>query len=283
MDATPVLFRPAQSPLVASRLHQVPVSSTGLGSIFRSSRCFPSVAFTSRLPVVDPGHSLAFDSLRRVKSATSSGMDATPALFGPTQRPLAAVLLRQAPPSVVTARCRDDFRRAGSGGAFRCFRSFPRRRFHLTVPNPDWGLTTLLSIAQRRCRPAASSVCTLPLSLRVGEHPLAANHPAPGSCSAAPLRLLARAFRLSPADLPRGDSRFPSAGFQPHGSQGHAGQGDHFRRRHLPHAQVCMLPLLIRPAEQPDRLPSCVRHPNRLGFCRAKPRPAPPKQHRPVF
>jgi hypothetical protein len=30
----------------------------------------------------------------------------------------------------------------------------------------------------------------------------------------------------------------------------------------LPYAQVCILPLLIRPAEQPDRLPSYVRHPN---------------------
>jgi len=140
MDATPALFRPTQSPLVASLLHQAPVSSTGLGSIFRSSRCFPSVALTSRLPVVDPGHSLASDSLRRVKPATSSGVDATPALFRPTQSPLAAVLLRQAPPSVVTARCRGDFRSVGLGETFRCFRGFPSRRFHLAVPNLDGGL-----------------------------------------------------------------------------------------------------------------------------------------------
>jgi hypothetical protein len=249
MDATPALLRPTQRPLVASLLHQAPVTSTGLGSIFRNSRCFPSVAFTSRLPVLAPGHSLAFDSLRRVKSATSSGMDATPASFGPTQRPLAAVLLRQAPPSVVTARCRDDFRSAGLGEAFRCFHSFPLRRFQPRGSQPLTGaFTTLLSIALRRCRPAASSVCTLPLSLRAGKYPLAANHPAPGSYTAAPARLLARAFHLSPADLPRGDSRFPSSGFQPHGSQGHVGQGDHFRRRHLPRAQVSTLPLLVSPS-----------------------------------
>jgi len=137
-------------PLRCSGQHRAPWSPaactrllfrlTGLGSIFRSSRCFPSFAFTSRLPVTDPGHSLAFDSLRRVKPTTSSGMDATPALFRPTQRPLAAVLLRQAPPSVVTARCRGDFRSAGLGGAFRCFRSFPLRRFYLAVPSPDGGL-----------------------------------------------------------------------------------------------------------------------------------------------
>jgi hypothetical protein len=135
MDATPASFRSTQNPLVASLLHQAPVSSTGLGSIFRSSRRFPSVAFTSRPPVVDPGHSLAFDSLRRVKPATSSGVHATPALFRPTQSPLAAVLLRQAPLPVIASRYREDFRFVGLGGAFHCFRSFPLRRLHLAVPN----------------------------------------------------------------------------------------------------------------------------------------------------
>jgi len=282
MNATPALFGPTQNPLAASRLHQDPVSSTGLGSIFHSSRRFPSVAFTSRPPVVAPGHSLAFDSLRRVKPTTSSGVDATPALFRPTQSPLAAVLLRQAPLSVITARCRGDFRRVGLGGAFRCFRSFPSRRFTSRFPTLTEAVTTLLSIAQRRCRPAACSVCTLPLSLRAGEYPLAANQPAPGSYSAAPVRLLERALRLSPADFPRGVSRFPSSGFQPHGSQGHVGLGDHFRRRHLPRAQVCTLPLLIRPAEQPDRLPSSVRHPND-SVMSGQPRPTLPKHRQSVF
>jgi len=242
-------FGPRSAPWSPASCTRLPVTSTGLGSIFRNSRCFPSVALTSRLPVLASGHPLAFDSLRRVKSTTSSGMDATPASFGPTQSPLAAVLLRQAPPSVATARYRGDFRPAGLGEAFRCFHSFPLRRLQPHGSQPVTGaFTTLLSIALRRCRPAAFSVCTLPLSLRAGKYPLAANRPAPGSYSAAPARLLARAFHLSPADLPRGDSRFPSTGFQPHGSQGHVGQGDHFRRRHLPRAQVCTLPLLVSPS-----------------------------------
>jgi hypothetical protein len=42
--------------------------------------------------------------------------------------------------------------------------------------------------------------------------------------TATPLRLLVGAFRPSPADFPRGVSRFPSPGLQPHGSQGHVGQ-----------------------------------------------------------
>jgi len=38
------------------------------------------------------------------------------------------------------------------------------------------------------------------------------------------IRTIARpTFRLSPDDLPRGDSRFPSSDFLPHGSQGHVG------------------------------------------------------------
>jgi hypothetical protein len=104
------------------------------------------------------------------------------------------------------------------------FADFHPVAFTSRVPTIARGLTTLLSIASSRCRPTASSVCTLPLALRVGKYPLAANHPAPGSYSAAFVRSLARFFRLSPDDIPRGVSRFPSPGFQPHGSQGHVGQ-----------------------------------------------------------
>jgi len=163
------------------------------------------------------------------------------------------------------------FNELGSARLSTAFAAFRPVAFASRFPTLIEAFTTLLSIAQRRCRPAASSVCTLPLSLRVGENPLAANQPAPGSYSAAPVRLLARAFRLSAVDFPRGVSRFPSSDFQPHGSQGHVGQGDHFWHRHLPYAQVCILPLLIRPAEQPDRLPSIVRHPNRARRSRVNP------------
>jgi len=60
MDATPVLFRPIQCPLVASLLHQAPVRLIGLGSIFHNSRCFPSVAFTSRHPLIASRPSTCF-------------------------------------------------------------------------------------------------------------------------------------------------------------------------------------------------------------------------------
>jgi len=153
----------------------------------------------------------------------------------------------------------------GSARLSTAFAAFRPVAFTLRFPSVGRGLTTLLSIAQSRCRPTASSVCTLPLSLRVGEYPLAANHPAPGSYSAALVRSLARAFRLSPSDFPRGVSRFLSSGFQPHGSQGHVGQvtiSGVVTYRMLRYAYH---PCRYRPAAQPDRLPSSVRHPNRLG------------------
>jgi hypothetical protein len=140
------------------------------------------------------------------------------------------------------------FDEPGSASLSAAFAAFRLVGFTSRHPSQTEALTTLLSIAQRRRRPATSSVCTLPLSLRVEEYPLAANQPAPGSYSAASTRLLERTFRLSAIDFPRGDSRFPSTDFQPHGSQGHVGHGDHFRHCHLPHAQVCTLPLLILPS-----------------------------------
>jgi len=108
-DATPDSFGPNQCPLAASLQHQAPTSPTRSCSTFRRSHSFPPVAFTLRFLMFKMGHSLAFDSLRRVKPATSSGMDATPVSFRPSQSPLAAVLLRQAPLSIATARYRGDF------------------------------------------------------------------------------------------------------------------------------------------------------------------------------
>jgi len=52
------------------------------------------------------------------------------------------------------------------GASFPNFHWFPTRRFNLTVRHIDVILTTLLSIALRRCRPTASSVCMLPLFQR---------------------------------------------------------------------------------------------------------------------
>jgi hypothetical protein len=74
------------------------------------------------------------------------------------------------------------------------------------------GHTTLLSIAVCRCRPAASSVCMLPLSLQVRQY----SPVMPGLLS---VHSLLRAS-LSP-ELRRLSSitRFPPTDFQPHGSQ----------------------------------------------------------------
>jgi len=136
----------------------------------------------------------------------------------------------------------------GSARLSAAFAVYRPVAFTSRFPTVAGGLTTLLSIAQRRCRPTASSVCTLPLSLQAGEYPLAANHPAPGSYSAAsrpisrtglspePCRLSSRRFSISVVRL--STSRF----------SGPRRPGDHFRPRHLPHAQVCMLPLLMSPS-----------------------------------
>jgi len=105
----PCLIQAESEPPGRQRLHQAPVRIVGSVAIFRSLRCFPSTAFTSRIPSTITGHSLAFDSQRCVKPATSSGLDATPESFRPNQSPLAAVLLRQVPPSIVITRSRGDF------------------------------------------------------------------------------------------------------------------------------------------------------------------------------
>jgi hypothetical protein len=81
------------------------------------------------------------------------------------------------------------------------------------------GLTTLLSIALRRCRPTASSVWMLPLSLQVGQY----SPVSPGLLSMHPLLRAS----LSP-ELCRLSSitRFPPTDFQPRGSQGPHRPGD---------------------------------------------------------
>jgi len=87
----------------------------------------------------------------------------------------------------------------------RLFTDFRMVCFPLAgVLTVNTGLTTLLSIALRRCRPAASSVWMLPLSLQAGQY----SPVLPGLLSSAP-----ELVRLSSI------ARFPSSDFQPHGSQ----------------------------------------------------------------
>jgi len=82
---------------------------------------FHRVAFASRVPASGIGHSLAFDSLRRVKSATSSGMDVTPVSFRPSQSPLVSPCTRL----LFLRRVRFDFPQLSL---------LPIGRFHLAAP-----------------------------------------------------------------------------------------------------------------------------------------------------
>jgi len=120
------------------------------------------------------------------------GMDATPVPFRLDQSPLAAVLPRQASPSIALSRYRWSFMVNRARLVFSAIFTLSRPVFlTLRYPSVDGDLTTLLSIALSRCRPATCSVCTLPLPLRAGKCPLAAYQPAPGSyfCASSTNRL----------------------------------------------------------------------------------------------
>jgi len=216
LQATPVPSGLAQNPLAAIHLRQALESivpslaggyfwSTGCGPTFRlTSSCRAS--HTSRMPAVDSSHSLAFDSLRRVKSATYSVCTLPLTHSGRVRTPW---------PPTACARLLDSSRYSVAGaasGRFQVRPPFPRLFtgfrvvcFSLTgVLTVNPGLTTLLSITLRRCRPAASSVWMLPLSLQAGQY----SPVLPGLLSSAP-----ELVRLSSI------ARFPSSDFQPHGSQ----------------------------------------------------------------
>ena len=98
------------------------------------------------------------------------------------------------------------------GAPFASFHWFPSRRFNLTVRHIDVILTTLLSIALRRCRPTASSVSMLPLCQ--WRHSASwSPSPEPGSSIAHIPKSMGMPFHLSAADFPRSVFRFLSAGF----------------------------------------------------------------------
>jgi len=112
----------------------------------------------------------------------------------------------------------------GSAGIFTACRGFPSSRMNLAVPSVvDVGLTTLLSIAVSRCRPAASSVCTLPLVLQVDKYPLAATSLRQVPTERATFDKSKMAGHLSADDFPQ--VRFPVsvARLSPRGSQGLVG------------------------------------------------------------
>ena len=159
-----------------------------------------------------------------MKSATSSGLDATPALFRPTQRPLAAYRLRQAPTSIGGPPLLGHL--CGRPGPAELSSAFADSRpviFASRHPSVDIGHTTLLSFALSRCRPTASSVCTLPLALWVDKDPLA-----PGQAPTVCARLEERAFRLSAADFPRARISVPIVRLSTSRFSGPRGPSDEF-------------------------------------------------------
>jgi len=93
--------------------------------------------------------------------------------------------------------------------------------FASRLPFVGRGLTTLLSIAMSRCRPAASSVCTLPLVLQVDKDPLGAT---PGSLRWA--RSEERAFPLKAGDFPRARISVSVVRLSTSRSSGPRGPGD---------------------------------------------------------
>lgn len=99
------------------------------------------------------------------------------------------------------------------GANFLGFHRFPSRRINLAVRHIDVILTTLLSIASRRCRPTASSVWMLPLFQRRNSASWSPTHPSQvprlGTC---PI-LVDRPFHLSADGFSRSVFRVQPAGF----------------------------------------------------------------------
>jgi len=136
----------------------------------------------------------------------------------------------------------------GSAMTFHRFRGFPYRRFHLAVPIRWWrphdtAFDRLASVSPDRV--LGMHATPLPPGGRVppGRQPSSARIllcSAPTisrtSLSPEPCRPSSRRFSIPVARL--STSRF----------SGPRRPGDHFRRRHLPYAQVCILPLLMPPS-----------------------------------
>jgi len=122
------------------------------------------------------------------------------------------------------------------------------------------GLTTLLSIALRRCRPTASSVKMLPLFLRAEQDsPTSRRVPIVCWCSCE------RHFRLSSVGI-SSISRFPSVDFHPRGFSGPRRPGDSSGFITCRLLRSANYPCRLRATAHPDRLPSSVRNPSLLSL-----------------
>jgi len=118
--------------------------TTGCDSIFDRSRGFLSRRFRLAGPGLGIGHSLAFDSLRRVRSTASLRFGCYPCLVQAESEPPGR--LPPAPGSCLHRRVGPDFRQLSL---------LPIDRFHLAGPvdNPGPSLTF---DSPRRVKPAAS-------------------------------------------------------------------------------------------------------------------------------
>jgi len=206
MHATPALFGPTQRPLVANRLHQAPVSLdvaivllNRVGPTFIDLRRLPPDRFHLADPVASTGHSLAFDSLTPCEVGDILRSGCYPCVVRANTEPPGSLppspgsFIHRCSPSLEHLYGRAGWAELSSAVADSRSVVFASRR-----PFDDEGRTTLLSLAQRRCRPTASSVCTLPLVLRVDKHPLVAT-PGSHACARGGTSLSPEPCRLSPS------------------------------------------------------------------------------------
>jgi len=252
LDATPVSFRPSQSPLVSSPGPLVAVGALAPSfrhpsrPAFGSSRCFLTFRFhlTAPEPVTRPTTLL---SLAGAGVVRPRALVCTPPLsrFGRVSAPW---FQAQAPGHFyISSRC------AGLGARdFPQIPLLPIGHFHLTVPSPFPGLRHCFrSLCAGVVRPRAL-VCTPPLS-RIGpsQSPLVIS-PGPS------------ASLLSADDFPRERLSNPVVRLSPHGSQDPRGPCNASRPA-LPAAcsGLHATPAFLSSAELPDTHPT-VRLPNIL-------------------
>jgi len=136
---------PAPGPYTPNSVRLLRIRSTGCDSIFHRSRGFPSLRFRLAGPGLSTGHSLAFDSLRRVRSTASLRFGCYPCLIQAESEPPG----RQppAPGSCLYRRGRLRF-----SAAFAAFhRPLSPSRVPSTFPGPS-----LAFYSRRRVKPAAS-------------------------------------------------------------------------------------------------------------------------------
>jgi len=187
LHATPVPSGLAQSPLAAIRLRQAPKSLASLPRgrsllVDRSWPDFPTRVFLSCLshlavPAVDLSHSLAFDSLRRVKSTTCSVCMLPLTHSGRVRTPW---------PPTACARLPDSSRCSVAGAALWSVRS--GHPFLSCSPISEWSASPSraslpLIQALRHCNRSAPvspgrllGLQATPVPSRLAQNPLAAIH-----------------------------------------------------------------------------------------------------------